>query len=357
MRAQRGTSQTSARLIATRKKMSIRSAEVSASLWRVGRSLSADHRQKDGTWNVHNTTWPGVYSYADSGVARALQCVVGPQSLIDLGAGAGSYGAWLEGCDASVRPQWNGFEGNPEVESFTSRQNAPEGAFTRHLNLCNATVDAAPPLHDWAMSLEVGEHLPSKCIPKYLALLNATARHGIVLSWGTDRYGRGHINPRSIGNVTRMLAAVGFTLHKGASSWMRAASGLPWFRAHLSVYLRNATRAAAAIALDGGGSSWEDVPIQERYQCPGDQAMALHKAWRERLARSFSLQNCSVMQRLLPCDCDRGSTGKHPSRAGFGLTQADLLHSKQGLDSMPLPTSTGPHALRASISGRSRLKT
>ena len=142
----------------------------------------SEHRQRDGSWKVDSgVTWPGVYGLADSGLARAIQCLVGRGTLVDIGAGAGSYGAWLEGCAPRERPQWIGYDGNVDVESFT--RHGPPGALTRYLNLCDASARAKLPMYDWAMSIEVGEHLPATCIPNYLALLNATARYGIVLSW------------------------------------------------------------------------------------------------------------------------------------------------------------------------------
>jgi hypothetical protein len=277
----------------------------------------SERRQADGTWNVQSREWPGVYGAPDNGVARSIQCLVGNRSLVDVGAGAGQYGAWFAGCDPyDAQPKWSGYEGNADIEEFSRR--GPPGAFTRHLNLCNTSASALP-VHDWAMTLEVGEHLPTECIPRYISLLNATARYGIVLSWGSDKFGRGHINPKHLDEVVQLMAAAGWTINHAASMWVRGNAYTVWLRRHVGVYLRNHTSLADALARD------VDLPLGalSRSQlsairaCPVHPA-EMHKTWRKRLANSYGrVNNCTAMRQHLQCRCALADKDSRPAEMGF----------------------------------------
>ncbi|KAL3927677.1 MAG: hypothetical protein SGPRY_002716 [Prymnesium sp.] len=53
----------------------------------------------DGWWNIKGR-WPGVpHVAADNGLARHLQCLIGNDSVVDIGAGSGQYGACECGAD------------------------------------------------------------------------------------------------------------------------------------------------------------------------------------------------------------------------------------------------------------------
>ena len=158
-----------------------------------------------GAWNISGR-WPGhPHVPPDAGVGHSLRCLLGEQSVVDIGAGAGQYGAFFGACSGR-RPKWSGFDGALNVEAISAT--GPPGAFTRHVDLCDANVDVGR--HDWAMSLEVAEHLPSHCLPGFIALFNRSARVGVVLSWGQDQRGRGHISPRRPAEVEQLMSAYGW---------------------------------------------------------------------------------------------------------------------------------------------------
>eukprot|EP00966_Prymnesium_polylepis_P168812 3903379-Prymnesium_polylepis.1 len=55
----------------------------------------------------------------DMGLARAIQCLVGNGSIVDVGAGAGQYGAFFAAC-STPRVQCGGFDGAPTVENLSA---------------------------------------------------------------------------------------------------------------------------------------------------------------------------------------------------------------------------------------------
>ena len=178
--------------------------------------------------------WPGLYGTVDPAFARALQCLFGNSSVLDVGAGAGQFGAYFGACDSGRasreddRPRWKGIDGNPSVQHFTSQDNgAPSSAFTRHVDFCDKPDLSNGQRFDWVMSIEVGEPLPEACIVNYLALINASATHGVVLSWGMDQRGRGHISPLSPKNVARRMLPFGLVLHEQLSTLVRSHATLP----------------------------------------------------------------------------------------------------------------------------------
>eukprot|EP00966_Prymnesium_polylepis_P034005 790821-Prymnesium_polylepis.1 len=57
------------------------------------------------------------------------------------------------------------------------------------------------------MSIEVGEHIPRKCIPNFVRVLTKLSRLGIVLSWAHHgQPGRGHVSPKSKAEVIDLRA-------------------------------------------------------------------------------------------------------------------------------------------------------
>jgi len=251
----------------------------------------------DGAWVTvaDGGAWPGVYGPADAGLGRALQCIVGAGTLLDLGAGAGQYGAFFSGCPRP-RPAWEGVDGNPRVEAFSRL--GPSGAFTRRLSLCDLEAASSVQVHDWSMSIEVAEHLPPSCVPRYLRLLNTSSRIGAVLSWSSEMGGRGHRSPRSSEAVVKLMGEMGLAIDEAASVWVQGQCALPWLRKNVRVYLRRSVASP--------------FPTLARLQrCPSatESASVVESRVRHRLragrvhAKAHEGRNCSDMQRRLSCYC------------------------------------------------------
>ena len=202
-----------------------------------------------GVWRLFGP-WPGSSHFpVDIGLARTLQCLFRHGSVIDLGAGSGQYGAYFASCE-EFRPIWSGFDGAANVEAFSAA--GPPGAFTRRLNLCLIDNTTSLGRFDWALSLEVAEHLPWRCIPSYLSLLDRSNRRGIVLAWGQEggkgRGGKGHISPRSREQVSEIMRKLGYELAANVTALLRMTARFGWLRKDLACYVRRG-HAMPAIPL------------------------------------------------------------------------------------------------------------
>ena len=278
------------------------------SLSLIGMSLhdGREHRGASGAWNPHDR-WPGLYGVSDTGLARGLQCLFGNSSVLDVGAGAGQYGAYFHSCKSGQPsrwdgvPRWRGIDGNPSVENFTSAANgAPQGAAVRHVDFCHLRLALPLPRRDWVMSLEVGEHLPTECIPGFLALINKSAIVGAVISWGATAQGRGHINPRTKEQVKELLLPFGLVQNEELGVPLRSHAVLPWLKAGVHVYVRASASLQMRFAADGSRVRQALNPYKCRSlgdRCWGGKSCGLawaNKPW-------YIADNCYTMAHRCPC--------------------------------------------------------
>lgn len=175
--------------------------------------LTAIKVSKSGAWQLEGE-WPFGH-WADPGLADAVGCLVGTGTLLDVGAGVGEYGAHFGGCAAERAPRWSGIDGTPNVTRLAS--SGPGGLVVSHANFC-VRSDPKLRVHDWLMSIEVGEHLPPPCVKGFVKMLVDHSRLGIVLSWAHHgQPGRGHVSPRSSTEVAAMLAVHGWARDENAT--------------------------------------------------------------------------------------------------------------------------------------------
>ena len=173
-----------------------------------------------------------TYHYPfDRGLADALAGLFRGKSVIDFGAGLGKYVHHLAGAGIDVQ----GVDAIPDVESLTD-------GLVQHQDLtkpgfCNDC--------DWALCLEVMEHIPSDLEQWPLTYLG-TAKQGVVLSWAIPgQGGDGHVNERSneyaqnafLGIASKMRRS--FRHDQQAQARLRmAVSDLWWFANSLMVFRR-----------------------------------------------------------------------------------------------------------------------
>ena len=92
-------------------------------------------------------------------------------SLNDFGAGVGQYGHALIARDPAYR--YMGYDGAGNIEEVSK-------GFVRWYDL---TIPLSLPRTDWLMSLEVGEHIPSRFEASVIRNLHAHNCRGVILSW------------------------------------------------------------------------------------------------------------------------------------------------------------------------------
>ena len=212
------------------------------------------------------------------------------KSVLDFGAGAGLYGRYFAKHAPTVR--WVGVDGADNVEVATDGRvrfaeltdvlpswihaaaaGTPTSmshaiASTRHASSTHASSSRQASF-DWAMSLEVGEHVARSAEPRFMHNLVSSSREGIVLSWA--RLGQGgtdHVNCQSTAYVACAMRLLGWANDEPTQQRLRAAVGrhfhdCGWLRTSLQVFRPLApwtTPADCARASASGAGGGADDP-------------------------------------------------------------------------------------------------
>lgn len=149
-------------------------------------------------------------------------------SIIDIGCGTGYYTKILN--MPFYKLCCSGYDGNPNTPKLTG-------------GLCGVADFTRPQwfgLHDWVLSLEVGEHIPPEYEMAFVHNLIVHNRRGIVLSWAIDgQGGDGHINCHDNEYVKRLITGFGYTNDTEVEKTLRnSASKCYWFADTIMVFRR-----------------------------------------------------------------------------------------------------------------------
>lgn len=158
----------------------------------------------------------------------------GSTSLSDLGAGNGIYSQrWKEKHGLDVHC----YDGNPAIQNVS-------GGLCSVLDL---SQDQSLDLVDWAISLEVAEHIPKQHEAAYIANLHKSNKRGVIISWAhPGQPGQGHINCHSQTYVKQLFEGLGYLMDGQATDQIRLSAkchsqkepnGI-WFANNLFVFVR-----------------------------------------------------------------------------------------------------------------------
>lgn len=181
-----------------------------------GRKIAIPYEHIPASENIVNTL---LKFFRDENVA----------SVSDYGAGVGQYGAAF----MSKMPElvYYGYDGAGDVESYTS-------GLVRWFDLTQVLNN---PVTDWVLSLEVGEHVPSKYEGMFIRNLHRHNCKGVILSWailGQD--GNMHINNHSNEYLTAVFADLGYHRDLILEALLRnPADNYKWFEKSTMVFRRN----------------------------------------------------------------------------------------------------------------------
>ena len=154
----------------------------------------------------------------DPGLWAAIQATLPdpPLNVLDLGCGLGRYVRALRERGYNAR----GVDGIPGVAQKTA------GVVLE--------VDLAAPAFfqtsaDWALSFEVGEHIPDERAGFYLDNVAAAAARGIITSWAyPGQRGRNHINCQPADWVAEQFARRGWLVDMAKTDAARDIAGRGW---------------------------------------------------------------------------------------------------------------------------------
>jgi hypothetical protein len=149
-------------------------------------------------------------------------------SVSDYGAGVGQYGVEFK----KLMPKllYRGYDGAGDIEAYTS-------GFLRWFDL---TQPLHKPVTDWVMSLEVGEHIPSKYEGVLIRNLHRHNCRGIILSWGIlGQGGLNHINNHSNEYLTEVFVKLGYKRDSALETLLRRKEdNYGWFEKSVMVFRR-----------------------------------------------------------------------------------------------------------------------
>lgn len=170
----------------------------------------------------------------DWGLAKAILRFLkdeGDVAVVDIGCGDGFYVDILEkGGIPTI-----GYDGNP---------------YTNDINKLCYTKDFTIPMlsnwrYEWAICLEVGEHIPPQYEEIFIDNLTKCCTKGIILSWSIPEYGGdGHVNSLENAYVIERMFEKGFRVDVDATKNLRnSVAEYPtpcyWFRKTLMCFRRN----------------------------------------------------------------------------------------------------------------------
>lgn len=140
----------------------------------------------------------------------------------DIGAGIGLYVQRLidAGYDAV------GYDGIPNVSDLS-------GGLVREqdVTMFDAVADGRIRVAEWAISIEVGEHIPLIREQRFVKNLASCASEGLIISWATlGQRGRDHVNCHLPEYVAVLFFREGWHLDEDRTLAIRKAAGKGWDR-------------------------------------------------------------------------------------------------------------------------------
>ena len=142
---------------------------------------------------------------------------------VDFGCGPGRYVEAMnsEGIKAK------GFDGSPWLQG------------TPDCYVADLSQPFFPGDYDWALSLEVGEHIPSEFQETFLDNVAEAAAFGVILSWAVPgQGGRGHVNCQTNEWVKAKMLLRGFVHDDEAQKLLRGKASESYYRNTLMVFRR-----------------------------------------------------------------------------------------------------------------------
>jgi len=149
------------------------------------------------------------------GLADVLLELYGNDSVVDVGAGQGTYE--LYALASSSSSSWSSFDGTNGIEQQTN------GRVRFRDAVAAADLQGLLP-SDWAQCIETAEHVPREQQAALVANLHYLNKKGVVISWALPRQpGHQHVNPRSNQYVQSLFEALGYQREWRAEARGRAA--------------------------------------------------------------------------------------------------------------------------------------
>ena len=161
-------------------------------------------------------------------------------SIYDFGAGLGQYKKLF--VDNGIK--YEGYDASPNIEALT--ENSVHYA---DLTIANRFIKK-----DWAMSLEVGEHINKKYEHVFIQNIADSVFNGVILSWAVrGQGGHNHVNTHNPKYIICKMKRIGFEIdHRFTKEIKRSVKRCYWIRRSVNVFVRTAD----SLEDDEIGEAW-----------------------------------------------------------------------------------------------------
>lgn len=197
---------------------------------------------KNTGWYYTKAVTKAYHVPFDDGFAKALVDFIKEGSVVDIGAGVGQLGSYLQHVTSKIK--WIGFDGGNNIQDICG-QHFPMNSDPNYVVQPVCWIDAASPFtlnktFDFVLSIEVGEHIAKKDESVFIDNLIGLSKRYIILSWAVvNQGGRNHINCQNNDYIINEMKKRNFTYDKNQSmKFRKSVLHLPWLKNTIMVFER-----------------------------------------------------------------------------------------------------------------------
>ena len=219
----------------------------STGAWTLSHEYMHQNRCKNDTSAFGATNEIECAYKLDARLASCLASFFRGLSVTELGAGVGRYKRVVDA--SGLAREYTAYDGLSNVAALTRGK----------VSFADLTVDNVHlRTSDFALSLEVFEHIPAQFEQALLANINRANRLGIVVSWsnmGATQSQHGHVNAKRKSQVRMFLAPFSYVEDRNASAHLRRCATFLYLKRGIQVFRRGwsqANRTTVSTTVAGG---------------------------------------------------------------------------------------------------------
>ena len=202
----------------------------STGAWTISREYAASNKCQNGRTRDPDELEVECAYKLDRRLASCLGHFFRGLSVSELGAGVGRYKRHVDA--SGLAGPYTAYDGLTNVSTLTRGR----------VQFADLTVDN-PSIRrsDFALSLEVAEHIPHKFESVLLRNYDRANRQGIVLSWsnmGSSQSNHGHVNPKRKSVVRLLFGKYGYAEDRNASAYLRQCATFLYLKRGIQVFRR-----------------------------------------------------------------------------------------------------------------------
>jgi len=145
------------------------------------------------------------------------------KSVVDIGCGLADYSNEIKKIGIDVFC----YDGNPKIKENN-------GIIIKNVDLSKKCYMQ---ICDWALCIEVGEHIPKKYEENFIDNLHRSNKNGIILSWAIEgQGGDGHVNCKNNIYIKKIFNSLGYSNDIIVEKEIRKNSIYSWFKNTIMIF-------------------------------------------------------------------------------------------------------------------------